>query len=258
MNDLKVTVREPAVIVWGKEKATLEANEIMAKYKGLEFTEDQIPTAKREIASLRKVSTAINQQALDIDKELTENVKIFRDEVKVVKAIVDDGIKFVDKQVKEFEAKVKNAKKDEILALDEWIAVAKIYGKFNDKWLGKGITIKSIIRDLEDVKFNYDNNVKTIKMLASSHNMQWDVYIERLKTKPLDEVLERIVSDAETIKKNKVEPDVFTQKVEVKKPEVKPENFMPNQTITRKLTGTKEQLTKLNEYAIELGIGWSR
>jgi len=253
MNDLKVTVREPAVIVWGKEKATLEAKEIMKKYVGLEFTEEQLPDAKKEIASLRKVSKEINKQALDIDNELTENVKIFRDEVKVVKAIVDEGITFIDKQVKTFEAKVNDAKKLEIQALEEYIAV-KDYYAFDEKWMKKSFTIKLIIQELEDIKFSLDGNLKTITMLASSHNMQIDVYIERLKTKPLDEVLERIVADAETIKQNKIEPDVFTQKVEVKNPE----NFMPNQTITRKLTGTKEQLTKLNEYAIELGIGWSR
>ena len=60
MNELVITKQVIAVIEWNKELALKEANEIMSKYDGVEFSEEQLPIAKKEVALLRKVSKEIN------------------------------------------------------------------------------------------------------------------------------------------------------------------------------------------------------
>ena len=249
MNDLVVLEKIQASIKWNKTAATKEANAIMKKYKGLELTDEQIPNAKKEIATLRKVSIAINQQAVDIDKELNTNVKVFREEVKGLKKIDDDGINFIDKQVKAYETKVKDDKKKEIIELEEYIAI-KDYYSFDESWLNKAVTIKKIIAQLVIIKVNYDADINTIKMMATSHNIESEKYIAKLESTPLDIILQRIVDDSSLVKEVKDEP-IIVKSVVIKKDE-------PIQSIVRKLTGTIIQLKKVNEYCAKIGVEWSK
>ena len=250
MNALIITSKAVAQIDWNKDVAINEANEIMAKYDGLEFTEKQLPEAKKELATLRKVSKEINKQALDIDKELTANVKQFRTEVKEVKAIVDSGITFIDEQVKAFEIKQQDEKLHEIIKLVEWEAV-KDYYDFDDKWLLKKYDIETVRLELEAMAKELASQFNTIKMMATSHDMEADKYIEKLKSTPLAEVLERIVEDANLTKEIKKEEVAEVEPVVIKKDE-------PVQTITRKLTGTITQLKAVNEYCAKIGVEWSK
>ena len=250
MNALVITSQLAARIEWNKDIAINEANEIMAKYDGLEFTETQLPEAKKELATLRKVSKEINKQALDIDKELTANVKQFRTEVKEVKAIVDSGISFIDEQVKTFETKQKEDKRTEIMQLVEWEAL-KHYRSFNEDWLLKKYDVETVRLEIETLANELASQFSTIKMMATSHNMEADKYIEKLKSTPLADVLERIVEDANLTKQVKHEEVVEIEPIVIKTDEA-------IQTITRKLTGTITQLTMLNEYAKKIGVVWSK
>lgn len=250
MNELKIINTIPAEIKWDKEIALNEANEIMAKYDGLEFTESQLPDAKKELATLRKVSKEINKQALDIDKELTASVKLFRTEVKEVKAIVDKGISFIDEQVKTFETKQKEDKRISICELVEWEAI-KDYVSFNEDWLLKKFDIDTITLELEALATELASNFNTIKMMATSHDMDSLKYIEKFKTTPLDEVLSRIVEDATLTKEVKQVEVVEVEPIVIKTDE-------PISVITRKLTGTLSQLKMLNEYAGKIGVIWER
>ena len=250
MNALVITSQLAARIEWNKEIAIKEANEIMSKYEGLEFTEEQLPEAIKELATLRKVSKEINKQALDIDKELTANVKQFRTEVKEVKAIVDNGVSFIDEQVKTFETKQKEDKRISICKLVEWEAI-KDYHSFNEDWLLKKYDIETVRLELETLGKMLAANFNTIKMMATSHDMESDKYIEKLKSTPLAEVLERIVEDSNLTKEVKHEEVTEVEPIIIKTDE-------PVQSITRKLTGTLSQLTMLNEYAKKIGVEWSK
>lgn len=250
MNALVITSKAVAQIDWNKDVAINEANEIMAKYDGLEFTEEQLPEAKKELATLRKVSKEINKQALDIDKELTSNVKQFRTEVKEVKSIVDNGISFIDDQVKAFELKQKEDKRITICELVAWEAI-KDYHSFNEDWLLKKYDIETITLEMETLAKELASQFNTIKMMATSHNMESNKYIEKLKSSPLDVVLERIVEDAKLTQEVKHEEVVEVEPIVIKTDEA-------IQTITRKLTGTISQLTMLNEYAKKIGVEWSK
>ena len=244
MNDLVINSKVPASVKWNKEMALNDARSIMEKYKGLEFTEEQLPEAKKELASLRKVSKEINKQALDIDKELTQEVKQFRDDVKEVIAIVNESVNEIDNQVKAFEQNQKDLKKAEILALPEY-QVIKDYGVFNDSWLLKKYDIDTIMTECIDIKTNIDSSINTIKLLATSHNMESDKYVEKLKSQPLELILERIVEDSQLLKVTKVDekPIVISKDDKVV-------------SVTRKLTGTIQSLKVLKEYADKIGVKW--
>lgn len=242
MENLIVTSKKAASIEWNKEKAINDANEIMKKYEGVVFQEEDLKDAKKEIATLRKVSKEINSQALAIDKELTANVKEFRNEVKEVKAIVDKGIAYIDNQVKEFEDAIKINRMNEIMEWEEYKAIQD-YIPFNNEWLLKKWTDDKLIDLLASHKEQLDTNIGTIKLTCNTLNVSPDFYIEKLKTTPYAQVIERINEDAQRTTKEEVKEVVIDKNEKIL-------------TITREMKGTKSQFIALKEYAEKIGIEW--
>lgn len=242
MENLIVTSKKAASIEWNKEKAINDANEIMKKYEGVVFQEEDLKDAKKEIATLRKVSKEINAQALAIDKELTANVKEFRNEVKEVKAIVDKGISYIDNQVKEFEDAIKTNRMNEIMEWEEYKAIQD-YIPFNNEWLLKKWTDDKLIDLLASHKEQLDTNIGTIKLTCNTLNVSPDFYIEKLKTTPYAQVIERINEDAQRTTKEEVKEVVIDKNEKIL-------------TITREMKGTKSQFIALKEYAEKIGIEW--
>ena len=244
MNEIKVINQGIAVIEWDKETALKEAQEIMAKYKGLEFTEEQLPEAKNEIATLRKVSKEINSQALEIDKELTAPVKEFRNEVKEVKAIVDKGIEYINEQVQIFENKLKQERKLEITALEEYQAI-KDYIGFDDKWLLKKFDNKTLIELFNGARETIQSSINTIKLMATQNDLQSEKYTDMFKSQSLEQVAQRIAEDFELLHKKApvvVDIDESTHII----------------VVTRTLTGTVPQLKELKRYALSIGVKWNK
>ena len=244
MESLIITKRQVASIEWNKEKAIKDANEIMKKYEGRLIEETDVPDAKKEIATLRKVSKEINSQALAIDNELTMEVKQFRNEVKEVKAIVDNGISYIDNQVKEFEAAQKLNRKIDITLLDEYLYI-KEYVPFNDDWLLKKWTDEKLIVEFETISNQLQTYISTIKMTCNTLNIDSDFYIEKLKTIPYEQVIERINEDANRTKEVAVEPIVVKENESI-------------YDIKIELKCTPSQLKMMKVYAEKIGVIWKR
>lgn len=237
--EVVVVKKAIAQIEWDKEKALKDAQEFMAKYDGLQIQESDLPQAKKDIASLRKVSKEINSQALAIDKELTAPVKQFRSEVKEVKAVVDSGITFINNQVKEFESQAKEARKQDIMLMEEFKDIEE-FVPFNDEWLLKKWTDKKLIELFNQHKEQLITYKSSINTTAETLKLDATFYINKLKTTPYVDVIQSM-NDA----------------VQGSKREVKT-TYVPDEddkvlTITRVITGTKAQLKALKKYALEIG-----
>ena len=140
---------------------------------------------------------------LNIDKELTAPVKQFRDEVKEVKKVIDDGIDFINEQVQAFVQKQKDARKLEIESTEEWQAIKECV-PFNEDWLLKKWSDKALQILFTDTKAEIDRNIKSIQSMADLHKLDSYFYINKYKTQPIDEVMTRIAEDAKNIVKEEV------------------------------------------------------
>lgn len=247
MDNLVIVSKQIATIEWNKEKALKEAKEIMAKYEGIIFVEEDLAVAKKEVATLRKVSKAINKQGLDIDKELTAPVKLFRSEVKEVKAIVDSGIEYINEQVKQFELKLTQERTEEILNWQEWKDIEKFIA-FNPDWLLKKWNDKVLKIEFADILFNINNDIKAIEINADTLKLDSKKYIEQIKNDySLTNTLQRMKEDYDLITQLKEKEEPITPVVEVKYNE-------ETITIQRTITGTETQLIALKTYAKQLGV----
>ena len=102
--ELKIEVTQtPAVIEWNFEQLKGLLEEKMNLYEGLTYTEDNVKTAKADVADLRKLKNAVEERKKDIKKKCLEPYEEIERQAKELTALIDKPIDSISKQVKNFE-----------------------------------------------------------------------------------------------------------------------------------------------------------
>lgn len=173
MKKLDIKVKQTAGVIdtnFDDIKEQLSAQ--MEVYKNLEVTEENRLERKKDIATLRKIKTALNSKRIEIKKEFMSPVTEFEGKVKELTALIDEPIELIDTQVKEFEEKQKEEKKEEIKKLykeligevEEYLPLEKIY---DNKWENVSKSMKSITEEMTEAISSVEMAVNTIKGMSS-------------------------------------------------------------------------------------------
>lgn len=109
----------PEVIEFNFDELKGEITERAEHYKTLVYTPEQIPAAKKDLATLRKLYKALNDARIAEKKKCLKPYEIFDDQVKVLLAILGEPIQMIDAQVKGYEEQRKQEKYNAILAYYE-------------------------------------------------------------------------------------------------------------------------------------------
>lgn len=117
-------------------KAVVEQE--MKKYE-IEVTEDNIKEAKDARATLNKVSKALDDKRKELKKKYCEPLVIFENDVKEIKAIVDEGAQRIGIQLNAFDEKYKEEKQLEIAEYfaSKDFSLVHLDKLFDQKWLNK-------------------------------------------------------------------------------------------------------------------------
>lgn len=83
----------------------------LEEYKGMVFTAESQPEAKRTVASLRKLKKAMNDRRIEIKKTFMAPYTNFEAQVKELDKLIDEPIDFISGQIEEFERRRVEAKK---------------------------------------------------------------------------------------------------------------------------------------------------
>lgn len=249
MNELKINVVEftPTPIKWNEQEVKEVVDQITAKYDGLEFGEDDIASAKKDRAALNKVAKSLSAKRIDIKKQYTSELTQFEDTVKSYEKQIKTTSSAIDEQIKAYEEKQKEEKRQAIIELAEYKQVQD-YIMFDEKWLNKSYKFDDIIAELVQAKESIDKDINIVKMACTDKSLEADKYIERLKQMELAQVLERINEDYALLHEKAPEPEAVE---EIDPDEIKQEELLE---IVRVLKGTKTQLVKLKEYADKIGV----
>lgn len=245
MNELTVKTNELELpqIKWNEKEVADAVTELVKKYQGLELDESQLASAKKDLAAIRKVKKNLNDEKIKVKKAWNVNYTEFENDIKTYMHDIDVVINDIDEQVKTYEQALKDERKAEIVALTEYKAI-KDFVAFDDSWLLKKWTDEKLIELFTEKLEQIDRDIKTIKLTATSQNLENNLYIEKYKTQPIDLVIERIIEDGQT---------VATVKEETPQ-EVKFDDTEQVLTLTRTLVGTKSQLKALKDYADKIGV----
>lgn len=173
MEELTINVQETAGSI-AFELDTLKASlrEMTGVYKGLVVTEDTLQGAKKDLAMLRKLSKELNDRKIAVKKSFMAPYDAFEKEVKEALAIIDEPVKLIDSQVKEFEARRKEEQKAHCIevfneAVGEYAEYITFESVFKDSWLNATAKDKDIVDDVQTRVVQVKNDIQTLKALNS-------------------------------------------------------------------------------------------
>lgn len=169
MNEINVLVEQKnGVLEFNFDEIKAALTEQMNIYNSLVFTEEQKAEAKKDVATLRKLKTAIDTKRKDVKKSFMQPYDEFESKVKELTALIDEPINLINKQVTEFDAKVKAEKQEKIKEayaevigdMAEVLTLDKIYKK---EWENVATSLKSIKQDIENAKFHYEQDIAMLE-----------------------------------------------------------------------------------------------
>jgi hypothetical protein len=173
MDELKVLVEQQPGIIKSNFDEIKEALKVqMTAYTSLEITEENTKERKADLATLRKIRKAVDDERKKIKQEFSAPYIAFEKEVKEVLAVIDEPINMIDGKLKEF---------DEARAAEKLSHVKELYAEnigeygpflpfekiFNERWLNSTVKDKEIVFDLSEAKARVMSELNIIKGLNS-------------------------------------------------------------------------------------------
>lgn len=146
----------PQQIGFNFEELKAELTQRLEHYNNLVVTEDAIQAAKTDRASLRKLSSTIDDRRKEVEKQWNAPLTTFKAQAKELVTLIGEPVAAIDKQIKAFEESEKAKKRTEVEAayaeivpenLRDIIPLDRI---LDQKWLNKTTTMKAIRAALAD------------------------------------------------------------------------------------------------------------
>lgn len=234
-------------------KQELTAN--LGRYESMIYSEDNIKSAKEDRANLNKLSKALDERRKEIKKDFMKPYTEFEEKIKDLITLVDKTSKKVDSQVKFYEDKTKQEKKDIIKAIyDENIGELKklvsFEKLFKDKWLNVSESLSKVSQELmeeiERIKQEYGTLQKVIAGDPSEEQLKM-FFFSILS-------LERTLAQKEIVEAERQKlKEIEASNRQVTKP-------TDNELIEVKfrVLATNEQLKLLSEFLINNNIKYGR
>lgn len=159
------------------EELKKELTEKVENYKNLVYTEENINMAKKDRANLNKLKKAINDEKIRVKNTLLAPYTDFESKCKELIEIVDTSVENVDRQVKAFEDEEKRTKREEIQKyFNEHVGHFKdviiFENIFEDRWLNKTTTMKTVQADIEHIFSRASSDLITIESTVPDKEIQ--------------------------------------------------------------------------------------
>lgn len=172
--ELKLSEFHPVSVSFNYDELKKEIAERTLPYKGLIVTEDAIPTAKADLAKLRKLEKAIDDRRKDVKKEYNAPYMEFEAKVKDILKDIQEAEQNIDSQVKGFEKQAEDEKLAQIqkffgLAFGELAKDVRFEKVYNPKWLNKGYKMAEIEEEIAAASNKLHADIDVVKGLKSPH-----------------------------------------------------------------------------------------
>jgi len=298
MKELNVVVKQkPGVIDLNYEGIKQALEERMDLYSDVVVNLENKADRKKDIATLRKVKTALDGKRKEVKTVWMQPYNTFEAKVKELMGLVDKPIQLIDGQVKELEDRERLKKKERIKEmfaelsgeLSEWLVLDRIY---NDKWENAAVTMKKIREEMilkmgeirsglavlstmkSDVTpdaielYKDDLNLTAAMFHINQYEAQRAKIVEQEQKKKEQEEEARLQRERERIRqeeRQRVQEEERIRhdaKKEVVSEIAKPisDNVVTNAKVTAVYTvsATDEELQEIEMAFDSLGITWSR
>lgn len=171
MNEFSVQIKQPVIITGNFEEMQFELQNMMQAYAGLEVTEANLPERKKDIATLRKIRTAIEDKRKAAKKDYEKPFKAFEAECKKLTGIIDKEIDRINADMDVYEQKRIAEKREAVKRIyDENIGEFAEYLPLESlrrpQWDNKTYTEKDIVFDIQESVIAVREDFRTIETMC--------------------------------------------------------------------------------------------
>ena len=176
------------ILNWNFEELNRQLDVQLEKYRGLTFTDDQMPEAKKTRAALNKVAKEINDRKIAVKKEFCAPYTEFEEQAKQLIRKINDVSGEIDAQVKDYEEQQRADKRKRIEA---WWAengkhTVELEKIWKDSWLNTTCSDEKWKRELEAEKVRISNEIYTLSLMADKERPEKLDFLLREYMKTLD------------------------------------------------------------------------
>lgn len=176
------------ILNWNFEELNRQLDVQLEKYRGLTFTDDQMPEAKKTRAALNKVAKEINDRKIAVKKEFCAPYTEFEEQAKQLIRKINDVSGEIDAQVKDYEEQQRADKRKRIEA---WWAengkhTVELEKIWKDSWLNTTCSDEKWKRELEAEKVRISNDIYTLSLMADKERPEKLDFLLREYMKTLD------------------------------------------------------------------------
>lgn len=171
MSEFSVQIKQPVIITGNFEEMQQELSNMMQAYAGLEVTEANLPERKKDIATLRKIKSAIEDKRKAAKKDYEKPFKAFEAECKKLTGIIDKEIDRINADMDVYEQKRKADKRILIAQLysqniGEYADYIPLESVYRPQWENKTYTEIAIINDIQEAVLTVKNDLRTIDTMC--------------------------------------------------------------------------------------------
>ncbi len=262
--ELKITdLQELKPIIFNYDELKSELALELKKYDGLVFEEKDLKEAKETRANLNRLKKQVNDKKIEVKKEFSKPYIDFENKIKEIIEMIDKPCIAIDTQIKNYEQKQKELKRNEITKiyesnignLKEILTLQRIW---NDKWLNATYAIRDIELEILGLINKVKTDFKVIENMKTEFEIQLkDKYISTLDLTSVMQEKTRL----ENIKKNEEERKE-QKEIQAKVQEAKQENAFDTilkntkKKVIISIELTESQIQQLKQWFINNNISY--
>lgn len=153
----------------------------LPRYDIANYSTDDIPKAKADKALLNKAAKTLNDKRIEFEREFMAPFGEFKEVVTETVKAIKEAVGKIDTVIKEDEDRAKSEKREAVEHLAEECGLEELGIRlnqiFNDKWLNKSTSLKSIKKEMRERIATITSDLETLKSFAEDY----DVLVVRYK-----------------------------------------------------------------------------
>lgn len=265
--ELVVSQQKLGSLITNAEQIKSVVLELLPKYDVANYNESNIDSAKKDKALLNKTAKALNDKRIEIEKEFNKPFQEFKETIAETVKLIGECSSKIDLVVKQSEANAKEAKRKQIEQLwaDQQYAIVPLQKVFDEKWLNKTASLKSIQADMVSIIRSIEDDIKTIQTLESDTKLLTSIYLDTLNINSTIQYANKLKENQRLLEQQAAAAkSPAVEKIEVHAEQVNP--FEPTPATqkekllerTMRVYASYDQLVALGDFMNDNGIRFER
>lgn len=207
----------PKAISFNYDEIKQALTEKVHFYETAVYTDEQIKQAKSDRADLNKLKDALNSERIRLEKEYMIPFNDFKTKINELIGIIAKPVAIIDQQVKDYERKKKEEKREAILGLFNELGFPDYYPfekAFNEAWLNTSCSMSRVKEDLKTLLMKDEKAMETINALPEYSFEALEIY---KKTLDLSDAITKATEMGRIAKAKKDAEEAAARKAELER-----------------------------------------